>query len=67
MPRVQPFWDIMDEAHRRQADRLERAARARLRAEAAGTSSGAPLALRAARLLRNLADVLEARAVRTAA
>jgi hypothetical protein len=64
---MQPsFWHMMEEARMRQAERLASAERARLRAQATPRLPRVQLTLRTAALLRQVADHLEARAIRTA-
>jgi hypothetical protein len=63
---MQPFFDLMEEAHGRQAERMAGADRARMRAEARRTPPRAALTLRTATLLRQVADHLEGRSIRTA-
>jgi hypothetical protein len=66
---MQPFWYPLEEALTREAEHVARAERARL-ARAAGRGEpagpGTALALRTAHVLRQLADHLEAGAVRPA-
>jgi hypothetical protein len=56
----------MEQAHARQAELMAEANRARLRAEASAEPRRSTLTLRTAALLRQVADHLEARSVRTA-
>jgi hypothetical protein len=63
---MRSYWDLMEEAHAREAERMAAADRARLRAEASAKPGGNTLTLRAASLLRQAADHLEARSIGTA-
>ena len=63
---MQPYWDLLEEAHMRQAEREAAAERARLREVANHRSRRAPVRVRTAAFLRLVADHLEARAVSTA-
>ena len=56
---MQPYWDLMEEARARQAERMATADRARLRSEATSGLPRASLTLRTATLLRQVADHLE--------
>ena len=63
---MQPFFDLHEEARARQAERIAGAERGRMRAEATRRPPSTPLTLRTAMLLRQVADHLEGRSVRTA-
>jgi hypothetical protein len=63
---MQPFFDLHEEARARQAERIAGAERARMRAEATRRPPRTPLNLQAAAVLRQVADHLEGRSVRTA-
>ena len=63
---MQPYWDLLEEAHMRQAEREAAAEKARLRGAANALPPRTPLSVRTASLLRLAADHLESRAVRTA-
>jgi hypothetical protein len=63
---MQPFFDLHEEARARQAERLAAAEQARMLADATRRPPRTPLTLRTATLLRQVADHLEGRSVRTA-
>jgi len=63
---MQSPWELMEVARALQAERLSAAERGRLRSLATPGELRTPLRLRTAALLRQVADVLEDRSVRTA-